>query len=170
MPKSKPPNKKLRASLKKKRKFDYLGTPEVLHELLHPDEHRGAFGLSSEERSEAAEAHIQQMDEDCDAIVELLQDYKIPLDSSNLWQRLALALAKDNVPAFQMEVGPRGRRRRWKKEKEHQLYSDVQSALPRAGGNERQACNFLTNKYGMEIVPLYDKYKKIKKAKKLSKK
>jgi hypothetical protein len=104
----------------------------------------------------------QQRAQDAVCMHELLQEYGIT-EEEDQWFWLALELAREYVPGFQMEVGPRGRQKKWTREKLRQFYDDVQDKMKSSGkDNESWACKQLTRKYGMKHAALLTQYKKAK--------
>ena len=73
----------------------------------------------------------------------LLQHYGISFDDREHWYKLALRLAGDHVPGFQVER--RGTDLAWDYKRERQLYRDVLS-LMKKGHSASRACEILARK------------------------
>lgn len=141
--------------LHKKRKHD----PLVKDKNPYPGETRGLPGIYN---ATIEDAKSQQLAQDAVLMHELLQEYEIS-EGENQWFELSLALAREYVPGFQMEAGPRGRRKKWTREKLRQLYDDVQAKVQSSKGKSANwACMQLTKEYDTEHGALYSQYKKAK--------
>lgn len=104
----------------------------------------------------------QQLAQDAVLVHELLQKYEIS-EGEDQWFELSLALAREYVPGFKMEVGPRGRKIKWTQEKLRQLYDDVQDKMQSSGkDSESWACKQLTKKYEEKYGTLSRRYKEAK--------
>jgi len=80
----------------------------------------------------------------------LLQHYGISFDDREHWYKLALCLAHDHVPGFQ--VVRRGADRAWDYERERQLNRDVLSHMKK-GHSASRACVFLARKGPYRDIP-----------------
>jgi hypothetical protein len=71
----------------------------------------------------------------------LLQHYGVSLDDEDHWYKLALRLAIEHVPGFQVEK--RGYGKDWGFRQEEQLYKDVMAFVRRTGTTAHNACRCL---------------------------
>lgn len=157
MAKRKTSKTKLRRSLQKKQRYD----ARLEKKRLKPNGVTG--GIVDAYNIRLDMAVDQKADQDAVSMVDLLEDYNISKDAEDRWFRLAFALAREYVPAFQMEAGPRGRKQKWTEEARLKLYARVsyrQSQNP--GQSASEICSHLAKSYGMKHGTLYSQYKKAK--------
>ena len=86
----------------------------------------------------------------------LLDHYGIEYDHSSKWLCLSIALAKDHVPGFITEKGPKGAPVKWDIFAQYKLVEDVQDLLdkhPRL--NAKSACEKLVKQKRYSQINLY---------------
>ena len=108
---------------------------------------RALSGMSPDEAViSAEEARDQLRAEVLEKLRLLLDHYGISRDDKQYWRNLALALARDHVPGFQIaQPTKRGPKKSWMPDEEIRLHMDV-SGLVQKGQTVRSACFNLANR------------------------
>ena len=125
---------------------EYIDEDNARYRERYPDSH-----LTLAMYIEMTEAVIREMrgqfNRDNEMLHELSHQFGINADDKDGWKKLSIELARMDVPGFQYEKAPRGRKQKWDFKANMKLRDDVDALLKRyPNWQVIDACNHLSDK------------------------